>query len=79
MTLENEQKLEDVFRAVLSLPPDRDLKTLQQVDTPSWDSLAHVSLVAAVEGEFGVVVDVVEALELTSFQAVRDYLEEHAT
>ena len=78
MTQESERRLDDVFRAVLNLAPDRDLKALSQIDTPTWDSLAHVTLVAAVEGEFHVAIDIVDALELTSYQAVRHYLESHA-
>jgi acyl carrier protein len=76
MTHENEQKLAEVFRAVLSLDKDSDVSTVRQLNTPSWDSLAHVSLVAAVESEFGISVEIADSLALTSYPAVRLYLEE---
>lgn len=71
-----DDKLSDVFRAVLNLDPAADVSSLRQLGTPAWDSLAHVTLVAALESEFGVAVDIEESLELTSYQAVRLYLEE---
>jgi len=76
MTQENERKLAEVFRAVLSLVPDSDVTTVGQLNTPAWDSLAHVSLVAAVESEFGISIDIADSLALTSFRAMRLYLEE---
>jgi len=76
MTQENEQKLAEVFRAVLSLSPGSDVTGVAQLNTPAWDSLAHTSLIAAVESEFGISIDIADSLALTSFRAVRLYLEE---
>jgi acyl carrier protein len=76
MTRENEQKLAEVFRAALKLGLDSDVTGARQLNTPSWDSLAHVSLVAALESEFGISVDIADSLALTSYRAVRLYLEE---
>ena len=78
MTQEDEQKLAEVFRAVLSLGTDSDVTAARQLNTPSWDSLAHVSLVAAVESEFGISIEIADSLALTSYRAVKLYLEERA-
>lgn len=69
-------KLAEIFRAVFDLPAEADPSGVRQLGEPAWDSLAHVSLVAAVESEFGVAIDVADSLELTSYQAVALYLEE---
>jgi acyl carrier protein len=46
------------------------------VDTvPGWDSLAAVTLIAIVEQEFDTQIDLMEMPELTSYQAVHDYLQ----
>ena len=79
MTEQSEQKLGDVFRAVMNLESGTDVTTLRQLSTPAWDSLAHVSLVAAVESEFGIAIDIEDSLELTSYQAVKLFLEERVT
>jgi acyl carrier protein len=69
-------KLEDVFRAVFELTPGTDVKRIRQISEPRWDSLAHVSLVAAIESEFNVALDAADALRMTSFQATQLLLEE---
>jgi acyl carrier protein len=71
-----EQRLQDIFRAVLELPPGDDPTTAAQGQTPTWDSMAHVSLVAAIEAEFGVAIDAGESLALGSYEAARQYLAE---
>ena len=76
MTQENERKLAEVFRAVLGLGPNTDVTGVRQLSTPGWDSLAHVSLVAAIESEFGISIDIADSMALTSFRAVTLYLEE---
>jgi acyl carrier protein len=76
MTQQDEQKLSDVFRAVMNLQAGSDVSDLRQLSTPGWDSMAHVSLIAAVESEFAVTIDIEDSLDLTSYQAVKLYLEE---
>lgn len=71
-----EQKLQTVFRAVFDIPDGRDVQSLRQVNFSSWDSLAHVSLVAALENEFKITLNISEALQVTSFEAARLLLEE---
>lgn len=71
-----EQKLSDVFRAVLNLDPGAELRGVRHEGNPAWDSLAHVTLVAAIESEFGLTIDAGDSLELTSFEAAVRYLEE---
>jgi acyl carrier protein len=79
MTEQSEHKLGDVFRAVMNLESGTDVSALRQLSTPGWDSLAHVSLVAAIESEFGIAIDIEDSLELTSYQAVKLFLEERVT
>ncbi len=71
-----EQKLREIFRAVLDLPDGADVTRMRQEGEPAWDSLAHVTLVAAMESEFDLQVDAGDSLALTSFAAVVRYLEE---
>jgi acyl carrier protein len=71
-----DQTLQEIFRAVFNLAPDADVTTARQLTLPQWDSLAHVTLMGAVESEFGLEIDLVDQLELTSYEAVAAYLEE---
>ena len=78
MTDAAESKLQEIVRATLELPLDADVTATQQLGVESWDSLAHVSLMLAIEGEFGVSIDVADQIQLTSYAAIRRYLEERA-
>jgi acyl carrier protein len=76
MTAENREKLQAIFRLVFQLPPAEDVTGVRQLTQEKWDSLAHVSLVAALENEFNVQIDTSEALQLTSYQAAVLLLEQ---
>jgi acyl carrier protein len=66
------QRLRDAFRTSLDLAPDAPVDDLQYQDNAQWDSLAHMSLVAAIEDEFGVMIDTDDVINMSSFtEAVR--------
>jgi acyl carrier protein len=66
------QTLREVFRTSLDLPPDADVDDLRYQDNDKWDSLAHMSLVAALEDEFEVMLDTDDVINMSSFgEAVR--------
>ena len=69
-----EQRLQAIFQAVLELPPGSDPTVSAHGQTASWDSLAHVSLVAAIEAEFDVTIDAGDSMSLTSYEATRQFL-----
>jgi acyl carrier protein len=72
----HEQKLTEIFRAVFGLEEAVDVRRVRQLGTPTWDSLAHVTLVAALENEFQIAIEAADSLELTSYEAAANYLEE---
>ena len=76
ITDEAEAKLQEVVRAALDLPSDADVTRARQLAVESWDSLAHVSLMLAIESEFRISIDVADQIQLTSYRAIRIYLEE---
>ena len=77
MTPENETKLQEIVRAILQLPPGTDVGRARQLSYASWDSLAHVSLMLAIESEFGVSIEIADQIALTSVPSIRLYLEDH--
>lgn len=78
MTDEAQAKLQEIVRAVLDLPPDAEVKHARQLSIATWDSLAHVSLMLALESEFAVSIDVADQIRLTSYAAICAYLEERS-
>jgi len=69
-------RLQDIFRAVFDLPVEIDVTALAQANSPRWDSLDHVTLVAAIESEFGISLDAADQLRMTSYDSTALLLEE---
>ncbi len=61
------QRLREVFRTALDLPAGADTDDLHYQDSDKWDSLAHMSLVAAIEDEFSVMIDTDDVINMSSF------------
>lgn len=76
MNTQTSDRLQDIFRAVFELKPDHDVTTLDRTNSPRWDSLDHVSLVAAIESEFGVSLDAADQLRMAGYAATAQLLEE---
>jgi acyl carrier protein len=76
LTADGEAKLNEIVRAVLQLPTNTDITRARQLSVETWDSLAHVSLMLAIESEFAVSIDIADQIALTSVPAIRLYLEE---
>lgn len=70
------EKLQEIFRAVFNLPETHDMSQVRKLTEQRWDSLAHVSLVVAIESEFDLSIDTADALRMTSYDATRLLLEE---
>lgn len=62
-------KLQQIFQLVLDYPDDTDMTKVRRINEQRWDSLANVTLITALESEFGLVMDAQDSERLTSFQA----------
>lgn len=70
-----EQKLVSCFSAVLpELSPD-EIPHASAANSLSWDSVATVSLIAVIEEEFGISIEMDDLSEFDSFQGILRYLE----
>jgi acyl carrier protein len=70
------QLLQQVFLVALDLPEGIDASSIRRISEPKWDSLAHTTLVFAIESEFGVSFSAQETERITSFASARLLLEE---
>ncbi len=70
-------KLLNVVSQVLGVP----VENLSDADSPSsiesWDSLAHINLVVALEAEFEISFSSDDAVEMLSVEAIRKILLKH--
>ena len=72
-------RLQQIFAAVFQLPaatPAKEIEAMEQETNERWDSIAQVTLVAALEEEFGLSLQPEEMLALTSYQAFANMLEQ---
>jgi acyl carrier protein len=68
-----EQRLKDVFDDVLETGDDIDpAKKREKYD--NWDSLANVTLLMAINTEFGDVLGIEDIAELDSFEKILNFM-----
>lgn len=72
------EKVASAFRAALSLDDDTNLSDLEYNSSPEWDSVAHMSLVAALEQEFDCMLDMEDILDLSSYAKVVEIMGKYA-
>ena len=74
---EVDDRLTRCFASVFPALSPEELRNASVETVPAWDSLAAVTLVAVLEEEFAMQIDLMDLAELTSYQAVRSYLQNH--
>lgn len=80
MSLESiDARLRQVFSQVLDLPVAEVSDSTAPDNTPSWDSLAHLRLVMAVEGEFSITIPAEQVMDMISFKIARLVIEEQTS
>lgn len=72
----NRDKLKGIIRAVLELPDGAEVEGVKRITTRRWDSLAQVSLIAAIEGEFSLDLPAADYGRFTSYKAIELLLDE---
>ncbi|MDC0225294.1 hypothetical protein OAK61_00695 [Gammaproteobacteria bacterium] len=72
----NLQKLNQILITILELDDNVSLDGLDSTNYKKWDSLAQVHLIAAIESEFQISVEVSEYEKFISYSAIKTLLEE---
>jgi acyl carrier protein len=62
-----EERLKKTFTSALGLASDVDVSALAYAQHPAWDSVAHMQLVSAIEGEFDIMLDTDDVIGMSSF------------
>ena len=75
MKEENFSKLKEIFMAVFELS-ESQVGSYRKINNRKWDSLATVTLIAAVESEFNILIEESAYEVVTSFSAVELTLDE---
>ena len=73
---ENDRVIE-TFSKVLGLPVERITDDLRYASIPEWDSIAHMSVVAALEDAYGIMIDMDDVIDMNSVGKARQILAKH--
>lgn len=69
----NVEKYNNVFMENLQITEDK-LAGLQYQGVELWDSVGHMSLVAALEDEFDIMIDTDDIIDLSSYEKGKEIL-----
>ncbi|WP_414616215.1 acyl carrier protein [Stenotrophomonas geniculata] len=72
-----EDQVVAVFARVLGIAADSVSDDLRYNTIPQWDSIAHMSVVAALEEAFAVMIDMDEVIDMSSVGKAREILRKH--
>ncbi|WP_199203428.1 acyl carrier protein [Mycobacterium sp. shizuoka-1] len=72
-----DEKMNAAIRSALRLDSSVDLTTLEYHESPGWDSVGHMALVAALELEFDCMLDTDEILEMNSYARITSIMAGH--
>lgn len=69
----NLEKYNNIFRKMFNVPDDK-LETLAYKETPEWNSMAQIALVAEIEETFDLDFDTDDIFQLKSYVIGKDML-----
>ena len=67
----NKEKLTNAFVETFGIE-ENDCQGLQYQGIDQWDSVGHMSLIAAIEDSFGIEMDTDDIIDLSSFEKAKE-------
>lgn len=74
--MSNLEKYNKAFMNSFEITDDK-LAGLKYQDIPSWDSVGHMSLVAALEDAFDIMMDTDDIIDLSSYEKGKEILKKY--
>ncbi|MDF2511446.1 MAG: acyl carrier protein [Herbinix sp.] len=74
--MNNLEKYNQVFMETLDVEVDQ-LQDLKYQDIDNWDSVGHMSLVAAIEDTFGIMMDTDDIIDFSSYQIGKEIIKKY--
>ena len=68
------EKLTTAFVNVLEITPEEVFNELSYSEHPKWDSMSHMMLIAELEGEFDIMLDTDDIIDMSSFLKAQQIL-----
>jgi acyl carrier protein len=74
---DNERRLKAAFADVLEMPQSDVDDNVAYDKAKSWDSVAHMSLIAALDSAFDIMIDTDDVIEMSSYGKAREILKKY--
>ncbi len=74
--MNNLEKYNKAFIETFEITEDK-LANLKYQDIPAWDSVGHMSLVAALEDAFNIMMDTDDIIDLSSYEKGKEILKKY--
>ena len=68
----------ETFSRVLGLQAERITDDLRYATIPEWDSIAHMSVIAALEDAFGIMIDMDDVIDMSSVGKAREIIAKYS-
>ena len=77
INMSNLEKYNQSFIKALSITEEKLEDSLNYQDIPEWDSVGHMSLVAELEDNFGIMMDTDDIIDFNSYQKGKEILKKY--
>jgi acyl carrier protein len=75
--VDNTEKLRKIFAEALNIKIETVTDNLEYNSIPEWDSVAHMSLVAAIDSAFDIMLDTDDVIDMSSFGKAKEILKKY--
>jgi len=75
--MSNLDLLKGAFVDVIGVDPATDFNSLVYGSTVGWDSVAHMALIAAIEGVFDIMLPTDDVIDMSSFAKAKEIVAKH--
>ena len=72
-----EERLKKVFKEALEIEEDIINDDLNNNESPQWDSVAHMNLVAEIENEFDIMLETDDIIDMSSFKKAKEIVSKY--
>lgn len=75
--MDNAEKLREIFAKALEIDKGIVIDSLEYNSIPQWDSVAHMSLVAAIDDAFDIMMETDDVIDMSSFGKAKEILRKY--
>jgi len=74
----NDYIVKDIILAVIEIKDKNLVEQLSMDNEESWDSMKQLTIITALENEFDIFIEASEASNLTSYDLILDFVNNHS-